>query len=299
MSESKITVVGSLNMDLVVVTDQHPEIGETIIGKDFTTTSGGKGANQAVALKQLGNDVTFIGRVGEDLYGAEIVENFKSRGIKLADETPVENVSTGIACVTVGHKDNSIIIVPGANEYVTPEFLEIHKNEVLNSDYVLTQLEIPIETVDYLATLCRENEIPLIVNPAPAAALTDNILESCTYITPNRLELQQLESYHPNIMDFKHKIIVTDGKEGCYYYNENNEEVRVKSFKAEVVDTTGAGDCFNGALVSELSSGKSLKESLEFSNAAGASSVTKFGAQSGMPKREEVLKILEEAEYKN
>ena len=297
MSESKITVVGSLNMDLVVVTDQHPEIGETIIGKDFTTTCGGKGANQAVALKQLGNDVTFIGRVGEDLYGTEIVENFKSRGIKLADETPAENVSTGIACVTVGHKDNSIIIVPGANAHVTPEFLDLHKNEVIHSDYVLTQLEIPIETVDYLATICKENNIPLIVNPAPASALTNNILEACTYITPNRIELEQLKEYHRNIMDYKKKIIVTDGKEGCFYHQED-EVVRIPSFKAEVVDTTGAGDSFNGALVSELSRGKSLEESLKFANATGAASITKFGAQSGMPTREEVLKILEEAEYK-
>lgn len=297
MSESKITVVGSLNMDLVVITDQHPEIGETIIGKDFTTTSGGKGANQAVALRQLGNDVTFIGRVGEDLYGTEFVKNFRSRGIKLADETPVENVSTGIACVTVGHKDNSIIIVPGANEYVTPEFLEIHKNEVIHSDYVLTQLEIPIETVDYLATICKENNIPLIVNPAPASALTNNILEACTYITPNRIELEQLKEYHRNIMDYQEKIIVTDGKEGCFYHQED-EIVRIPSFKAEVVDTTGAGDSFNGALVSELSRGKSLEESLKFANATGAASITKFGAQSGMPRREEVLKILEEAEYK-
>lgn len=297
MSESKITVVGSLNMDLVVVTDQHPEIGETIIGKDFTTTCGGKGANQAVALKQLGNDVTFIGRVGEDLYGTEIVENFKSRGIKLADETPAENVSTGIACVTVGHKDNSIIIVPGANGHVTPEFLDLHKNEVIHSDYVLTQLEIPIETVDYLATICKENNIPLIVNPAPASALTNNILEACTYITPNRIELEQLKEYHRNIMDYQEKIIVTDGKEGCFYHQED-EVVRIPSFKAEVVDTTGAGDSFNGALVSELSRGKSLEESLKFANATGAASITKFGAQSGMPTREEVLKILEEAEYK-
>src|SRR5699024_2103312 len=225
-----------------------------------------------------------------------IVENFKSRGIKLADETPAENVSTGIACVTVGHKDNSIIIVPGANGHVTPEFLDLHKNEVIHSDYVLTQLEIPIETVDYLATICKENNIPLIVNPAPASALTNNILEACTYITPNRIELEQLKEYHRNIMDYQEKIIVTDGKEGCFYHQED-VVVRNPRIKEEACYTTGAADSFNRPLASELSRGNSLQESLKPAHGTAARSITKFGAQSGMRPREKVLKILEEAAY--
>lgn len=298
MTIPKITVVGSLNMDLVVTTDNVPKTGETVIGNDFVTTCGGKGANQAVAARELGSDVTFIGRIGDDVYGKEILENFKSRGITFVDETPVKNVSTGLACITLADKDNSIIIVPGANAHVTPEFLEVHKDKVIDSDYVLTQLEIPIETVDYLATICKENDVPLIVNPAPASALTDNILDACTYITPNKIELDQLKSYHSNLMDdYIDKIIVTNGSNGCFYY-EDKKEVSIGSFKAEVVDTTGAGDTFNGALVSELARGKGLKESLRFANASGALNVMKFGAQSGMPTREEVLAILE-AKHKN
>lgn len=299
MTIPKITVVGSLNMDLVVTTDIVPKMGETVIGNDFVTTCGGKGANQAVAARELGSDVTFIGRIGDDVYGKEILENFKSRGITFVDETPVKNVSTGLACITLADKDNSIIIVPGANAHVTPEFLDVHKDKVIDSDYVLTQLEIPIETVDYLATICKENDVPLIVNPAPATALTDNILDACTYITPNKIELEQLKSYHPNLMDdYIEKITVTNGANGCFYY-EDKKEVSIGSFKAEVVDTTGAGDTFNGALVSELARGKSLNESLRFANASGALSVMKFGAQSGMPTREEVIAILEEAEHNN
>lgn len=295
MKQSKITVIGSLNMDLVVISDSHPQIGETVIGKDFKTTCGGKGGNQAVAAAKLGNDVQFIGRVGDDAFGDGILSTFYSFGIDMIERTPLENTPTGIACVTVSNNDNSIIIIPGANAEVTPELVDIHKERILESDFVMTQLEIPMETVNHIAEICAANKIPLLVNPAPAQRLTDTILEACTYITPNEIELEQLSRFHPNLMeDYKDKLIVTCGKEGSFYF-EGDEKQVVPGFETTPVDTTGAGDCFNGAFISSITNGRDLNESIRFANAAASVAISKFGAQEGMPTEQEVLDKLREA----
>ena len=155
-------------MDLVVISDEHPQIGETVIGKDFKTTCGGKGGNQAVAAAKLGNDVQFIGRVGDDSFGDGVLSTLDSFGIDMIERRPLENTPTGIACVTVSNNDNSIIIISGANAEVTPELVNEHKERILESDFVMTQLEIPIETVNHIAEICATHKIPLLVNPAPA-----------------------------------------------------------------------------------------------------------------------------------
>ncbi|CAD2074722.1 ribokinase [Phocicoccus pinnipedialis] len=296
MIQSKITVIGSLNMDLVVITDEHPQIGETVIGKDFKTTCGGKGGNQAVATAKLGNDVQFIGRVGDDSFGDNILSTFEKNGIKMIERQPLENTPTGIACVTVSNNDNSIIIVSGANAEVTPELVETHKERILESDFVMTQLEIPMETINHIAKICAENTIPLLVNPAPAQKLTDTILEACTYITPNEIELEQLKAFHPNLMtEYKHKLIVTCGKDGSFYFDGDKKTV-VPGFKTIPVDTTGAGDCFNGAFISAITNGNDLHNSIRFANAAASVAISKFGAQEGMPTEQEVLEKLREVE---
>lgn len=289
MSKPKVTIVGSLNMDLVVTAERHPSIGETLTGEKFTTLCGGKGANQAVAAARLGCDVTFIGRVGNDAFGIEMIESLRKEGVNVGNIEMIDEVESGIAMITVNPLDNTIIVVPGANAYVTTDVIDKHRQAILESDVVVTQLEIPMDTVDYVAQVCGENNIDLVVNPAPAQKLTDNIINYSTYITPNQIELTQLAAAHPEILkDHVDKFVVTSGSKGCYY-SVDAFRVDVPTMKAEVVDTTGAGDCFNGAFVSYIAQGKSLQESCHFANTAASISVEKFGAQHAMPTTEQVL----------
>lgn len=289
MSKPKVTIVGSLNMDLVVTAERHPEIGETLTGEKFITLCGGKGANQAVAAARLGCDVTFIGRVGNDVFGEEMIESLRNEGVNVDNIERIDNVESGIAMITVNPLDNTIIIVPGANAHVSKAVIDKHLDAILESDIVVTQLEIPMETVDYVAQVCGKHNIDLILNPAPAQKLTDNIIENSTYITPNQIELTQLATSHPEILkDHMDKFVVTSGSKGCYY-SVDALRVDVPTMKAKVVDTTGAGDCFNGAFVSYIAQGKSLQDSCHFANVAASISVEKFGAQHAMPTIEEVL----------
>lgn len=293
MSKPKVTIVGSLNMDLVVTAERHPKIGETLTGEKFTTLCGGKGANQAVAAARLGCDVTFIGRVGNDAFGLEMIENLKNEGVNVDNIEIIDDVESGIAMITVNPMDNTIIVVPGANAHVKKDVIDKHQSAILESDVVVTQLEIPMETVDYLAQMCGENDIDLVVNPAPARKLTDNIINYSTYITPNQIELTQLAAAHPEILkDHVDKFVVTSGSKGCYY-SVDAFRVDVPTMKAEVVDTTGAGDCFNGAFVSCIAQGKNLQESCHFANTAASISVEKFGAQNAMPTIEQVLERMQ------
>lgn len=293
MSKPKVTIVGSLNMDLVVTAERHPKIGETLTGEKFTTLCGGKGANQAVAAARLGCDVTFIGRVGNDTFGIEMIENLKNEGVNVDNIEIIDDVESGIAMITVNPMDNTIIVVPGANAHVKKDVIDKHQSAILESDVVVTQLEIPMDTVDYLAQMCGENDIDLVVNPAPARKLTDNIINYSTYITPNQIELTQLAAAHPEILkDHVDKFVVTSGSKGCYY-SVDAFRVDVPTMKAEVVDTTGAGDCFNGAFVSYIAQGKNLQESCHFANTAASISVEKFGAQNAMPTIEQVLERMQ------
>lgn len=293
MSKPKVTIVGSLNMDLVVTAERHPKIGETLTGEKFTTLCGGKGANQAVAAARLGCDVTFIGRVGNDAFGIEMIENLKNEGVNVDNIEMINDVESGIAMITVNPLDNTIIVVPGANAYVTKDVIDKHQSAILNSDVVVTQLEIPMDTVDYVAQMCGENNIDLVVNPAPAQKLTDNIINYSTYITPNQIELTQLAAAHPEILKgHVDKFVVTSGSKGCYY-SVDAFRVDVPTMKAEVVDTTGAGDCFNGAFVSYIAQGKNLQESCHFANTAASISVEKFGAQHAMPTIDQVLERMQ------
>ena len=286
MNQPKVTIVGSLNMDLVVTAERHPAIGET--GEKFTTLCGGKGANQAVAAARLGCDVTFIGRVGNDAFGKEMIENLKNEGVNVEHIEMIDDVESGIAMITVNPMDNTIIVVPGANANVTEDVIDKHRQAIIDSDVVVTQLEIPIETVDHVAQVCGEHNVDLVVNPAPARKLTDNIINYSTYITPNQIELTQLAEAHPEILkDHVDKFVVTSGSKGCYY-SVDAYRVDVPTMKAEVVDTTGAGDCFNGAFVSRIARGENLEDSCNFANVAASISVEKFGAQTAMPTIEEV-----------
>lgn len=286
----KIVVVGSSAMDLVVTSNVRPQKGETIIGESFKTVPGGKGANQAIAAARLGADVTMLGCVGNDGFGREILENLMAAGVDIERMDQIEEVESGTAHITLVEGDNSIIVVKGANAYVTPVYIEQHLNVLKGADVVLIQQENPEETVDVVVEACHGWNVPVILNPAPARKIKQETIEKATYLTPNEHEanvLFDVDDYRSVLAQYPNKVFVTEGEAGVRYH-DGTKEVVVPTYKVEVTDTTGAGDTFNGAFAVALAEGRTLEESLVFSNRAASLSVTKFGAQGGMPTKEEV-----------
>ncbi|MCA1065222.1 ribokinase [Rossellomorea aquimaris] len=286
-----ITVLGSINMDLVTVTKKDPSLGETVMGERFSTVPGGKGANQAIAAAKLGADVQMIGRVGTDLFGEEYIQHFHKQGISTANVEPVTDEKTGIAAITVYEGDNKIIVVPGANHHLTPDVVMAHKDDILQSDWLLLQLEIPLESVGKALEIAHEGGVRVILNPAPFTGIPKEWIGMTTYITPNEYEASELMKLYEGDEEtsalLREKLVMTKGPEGVVIF-EGDQEVNIPTLKVEAVDTTGAGDTFNGALAVGLTEGKTLKEACEFAAKAAALSVTKFGAQAGMPERKEL-----------
>ncbi|GGB40417.1 ribokinase [Fictibacillus barbaricus] len=290
----KIAVIGSSSMDLVVTSDKRPGAGETVLGSSFKTVPGGKGANQAVAAARLGADVTMIGCVGDDHYGAAILENFKQNNVSAANVEPVTETESGTAHIILAEGDNSIVVVKGANDHVTPDFVKKSTELIKRADMVLIQQEIPEETVEYVSDLCKEFGVQLLLNPAPARPLSQKVIDNANYITPNEHEASVLFnglSTEDALKQYPNKVFITEGKEGARYH-DGEKEVLVPSYSVDAVDTTGAGDTFNAALAVALAEGKSISDSLRFANRAASLSVTKFGAQGGMPIRKEVEETL-------
>lgn len=291
MAASKIIVVGSINMDLVTSTNRIPAVGETVIGDAFHTTPGGKGANQAMAAARLGAEVTMVGAVGDDAFGEAAMNNLKQQGIGTDAIRIVEGCSTGIAAITVSDGDNSIIVVTGANHSITPTVIEAQEEILKNSNMLLVQLEIPLDSVIRAVQLAKKHNIRTILNPAPIQPLPMELLEMVDYLTPNEHEQTLLfastDGSVKQLERLKEKCIVTKGSKGVMLY-QNGEEILIPGVEVEAVDTTGAGDSFNGALAFALCQGKSVEEACRFANVVGAISVTKFGAQAGMPTMEEV-----------
>ncbi|MFS0782634.1 ribokinase [Bacillus sp. 1P06AnD] len=286
----KIAVVGSSSMDLVVTSDIRPGAGETVLGKDFSTVPGGKGANQAIAAARLGADVTMVGCVGADYYGEKIMLNFASNRVSTEYVKPVTDVASGTAHIILAEGDNSIVVVKGANDSITPEYIDTCKSAIKEADIVLIQQEIPVETVEYVSVLCNELGIPLLLNPAPARPISSQVIEMASYITPNEHEAAELfpgMTLSEALRAYPNKLFITEGSKGVRYH-DGKEEVLVGGYKVEVVDTTGAGDTFNAAFAVAVAEGKEFKESVRFANRAASLSVTKFGAQGGMPTRQEV-----------
>lgn len=291
MKKPIITVVGSINMDLVVSALRRPAAGETILGTDFQTAPGGKGANQAVAAARLGAEVHMIGRVGTDDFGSNLLKFLAKENIFLSGVETVTHVASGIAMITLADEDNSIIVVPGANKFVTPDYVRKFENQIAKSDIVLTQLEIPIESVKETARLCNKHGTTFILNPAPAVELPESLLAQTDYITPNETELNHLSSIG-DLSKYHEKLIVTEGKRGIVYF-EGAKRHRIQAHSVKAVDTTGAGDTFNGAFAYALSTnGGDVRLACQFANAAAALSVQKMGAQSGMPTKEIVDNFL-------
>lgn len=290
---NKIVVIGSINADLVFLSDIRPKAGETVLGNDFKTVPGGKGANQAVAASRLGSNVSMIGCVGNDSNGRFLLDNFNKNSVNIDSVRTKEGIPTGVANIIVAENDNSIIVISGANNEMNKEIIDENKDKILDADIVMLQLEIPLETVKYVIDYCYNNNIKTILNPAPAIKLDEDIIKKSTFLTPNEHECKLILGLDNNvdivdiIKKYPNKMFITLGEKGVMYYN-GTEKIIVPSCKVEVVDTTGAGDTFNGAFASAVSKGSSINDAIKFANKASSKSVTKFGAQGGMPYLNEI-----------
>ncbi|MCW3790067.1 ribokinase [Paenibacillus sp. LS1] len=291
---AKICVIGSSSMDLVVTSARRPGAGETVLGDSFKTVPGGKGANQAVAAARLGAKVAMIGRVGDDAFGKDILENFRANAVNTQNVKPVTHLESGTAHIILAEGDNSIVVVEAANREVTPAYVDEAAEVIRDADIVLIQQEIPEETVVHVSARCAEYGTPLLLNPAPARTLPQEVINNAAYITPNEHEAEILfQGMSPAqaLRKYPNKLFITEGSKGVRYF-DGAEEILVPTYKVEAVDTTGAGDTFNAAFAVALAEGKPLQESIRFANRAASLSVTKFGAQGGMPTRDEVEESL-------
>jgi len=292
---ARIVVVGSINMDLVTLAPRFPAPGETLLGERFLTVPGGKGANQAVAAARLGAEVALVGAVGRDAFGAQLVRGLADEGVDITHVATRDDVGSGTASITVAEGDNQIIVVPAANASVTPMQVEAARTLVERADAVLVQMEIPLETVEATVRLGHACGVPVILNPAPAQPLPAEWLALVRYLTPNQHELATVlggdtgEDFRDLMRRAPCPVVLTRGGEGAWY-REQAEPAHQRGFTVDVVDTTGAGDTFNGALAVHLNEG--LEAAVRKACAAAALSVMRLGAQGGMPRRDELETFL-------
>ncbi|HEY3369267.1 MAG TPA: ribokinase [Prolixibacteraceae bacterium] len=301
MKGNKILIVGSSNTDMVIKTLNFPAPGETILGGRFLMNAGGKGANQAVAAARLGGLVTFIGKIGDDIFGKQAVQQLKDEGINVDFVSIDPENPSGVALITVDRRgENSIVVAPGSNGTLSAADFDKAIDLLAESEFVLMQLEIPIPTVEHIAQLASLAHKKVILNPAPGAKLSDELLNKLYLITPNETEAELLTGIkvtdEPSALraaTFLHEkgveiVIITMGSAGAFLLANGKHEM-ISAPRVEAIDTTAAGDTFNGALVVALSEGQTIQEAIAFANEAAAISVTRIGAQSSVPFRKEIL----------
>lgn len=296
-----ITVVGSLNYDMICVLQRLPQMGETLTARSYVTAFGGKGANQAVAAARMGARVRMIGAVGRDTTGEAMRHNLESQGVDITGIKSVD-VPSGIAMINVAASgDNTIVVYPGANAGLNPAWVRQNEESIRASSCLVMQLEVPIESVLEAAGIARDAGVPILLNPAPARELPAELLSACSIITPNQTELrllsgvEDLEAGARVMLDRGiASVVVTLGKEGSLYMDEHGS-FTVPSFPVSAIDATAAGDTFNGALATRLSGRRGQPmdaDDLSFCNAAGALAATKLGAQPSIPTLAEVLAFM-------
>jgi len=299
----KIIVVGSSNTDMVLKTARFPEPGETIIGGDFFMFPGGKGANQAVAAARAGGEVAFICALGDDVFGQNALEGYREEGINVDSAKVIKVAASGVALITVNAEgENEIVVASGTNAKLSPIYVSEVMEKMDNDGIFLTQLETPVETIEYLARYSKLTDQPLIINPAPAQELSDAVLEGLFLITPNETEAKLLtgisvenaismEEAAEALLDMGVKnVIITLGSRGAFFMNREDLFL-VPSRQVKAVDTTAAGDVFNGVLTVCISQDIGWHESIAYANSAAALSVTKMGAQGSAPYKEEIDKF--------
>jgi ribokinase len=303
MQSKKIVVVGSCNTDMVIKADRLPVPGETILGGTFFMNPGGKGANQAVAASRMGGNVTLISKTGNDVFGKQSVMLYTAENIKTDYIYSDPKHPSGVALITVDSQgENCIVVASGANAYLTPSDIDKASAEIENCDLVLMQLEIPIDTVEYVAEMASKKGIKVILNPAPARALSDNLLKHLYIIIPNKSEAEILSGIKVSDIDSAKQaadiisakgvdiVVITLGSQGALI-KEYNEYLFVEAFKVDALDTTAAGDTFCGAFCVGLSEGRTIPEAVKLAARAAAITVTRMGAQASIPYRSELSSL--------
>jgi ribokinase len=297
----RIVVIGSCNTDMVIKTDRLPTPGETVLGGTFLMNAGGKGANQAVTAARQGGQVTFISKTGNDVFGKQSVELYNAEGINTDFIFSDPKNPSGVALITVdSHGENCIVVASGANGSLSKADIESAREEIGRASFVLMQLEIPIETVEYAAEVARDKGVSVILNPAPARTLSEKLL-SCLYvITPNEHEAEMLSGIKvtdwasakkaADIISAKgvSNVVITMGAQGAFV-KEADQYFTVEATKVTAIDTTAAGDSFSGSFCVGLAEGKTIKEAVQVATRVAAITVTRMGAQSSIPYRNEVL----------
>jgi ribokinase len=299
----KIVIVGSSNTDMVVRAEHLPVYSETVLGEKFIMTAGGKGANQAVAAARLGADVTFVARLGRDMFGDKALTGFQAEGIHTDYIVRDDEEMSGVALIVVDHKaENIIAVAPGANGRLSSLDVTAAEPAIRAADCVLLQLEIPLEAVRAAIELAQRHKVKVLLNPAPARTLPIDLLRLIDVLTPNESEAAHLagcESYKAEeilpalVARGPGSVIVTLGSRGCDVLVDGQLQ-HIPSSPVEAVDTTGAGDCFNGALAVALARGLKMVEAAQYANAAAALAVTRFGAQASMPTDKEVQQFCDQ-----
>lgn len=304
-AKKPIVVVGSINVDFVTTTERIPIIGETVTGDDFQLHFGGKGANQAVAVARLDYPVEMIGMVGSDIFGAQARNALAEAGVGVEAVETVEG-STGVAAITVSRAgENVIVVTPGANGRVSPEYVARHERRIASAGMVLAQLEIPLETIAYLSSVCRVHNVPLVLDPAPAQVLPREILSGVSWFTPNEKEAEfyahQIGATLP-LSDSKlianaflelgvKSVILKMGSRGALIASAGGSQL-ISAMPVKAIDSTAAGDAFNGAFATGLMLAMTPLDAARFACAAAGISVTKHGAQSSLPSLNEVTSLL-------
>jgi ribokinase len=303
MSVPHIVVIGSSNIDFVCRVPKIPRPGETILGTQLSIVQGGKGANQAIAAARAGAKVTFIACVGNDTFGQQAVQGYKNEGIDTKCITFIDGVSTGAALINISESgENSISVVPQANNYLTTDVIDKFIEVIISADYILMQLEIPIETVFHVIDIAFNNQKKIILNPAPARSLPVEYLKKVTLLTPNQHEailLAGIENYKGINKSLVQGLlskgieafVITLGDKGAFYCAHGIQRL-INSFEVDnVVDTVGAGDTFNGYLAVELAKGSTIEKAIEIANKAASICITRKGAQSSIPYKHELGEI--------
>jgi ribokinase len=294
--QKPIVVVGSVTMDMVSRAKNIPIIGQTVIGTGFETTPGGKGANQAVAAARLGYPVKMVGMVGQDVYGPALLENLGHAGVGTEAMEPIAGPS-GLAPIFLAENgDNAIIVIPGANGKVDSAYVDRHAEMIRSAGMVLCQLEIPIETLCHTLALCADAGVPVMLDPAPAAPLPDQVWGQVAWFTPNETEAtfylenesKPEEAAQQLLAKGLRGVVLKRGSEGAYVAIADGQAGWVRAFHVDAVNTVGAGDCFNGAFAAALLEGNDPFAAARFASAAAAISVTRPGAQASMPTRADV-----------
>lgn len=294
----KILVIGSINIDLVTNVEKTPRVGETVLGNEFLEFPGGKGANQAAAIGRLGGNVTMLGKVGADAYGKFMKSAMEDSGVKTDYVVADETKTTGTALIMVNADgDNSIVVIPGANFSVLPE--DITEELISEFDIVIGQLEVPVETLEKAFKIARSMDKMTILNPAPAKALSKAFLSTVSLLVPNETELEILTgvtvkddlSINESYLKLKEtgikQLIVTLGSKGSVLVDSNGLR-RFAAQSVKAIDTTAAGDSFIGGLATQLAMGESLETSIEYATKVAAIAITRMGAQSSLPYKEEL-----------